>query len=64
MRKNDIVFVDTGDAFLKAYENDYSVPYGFSNTTIGNGHLNQTGHRIVAEEFYKAWIEIQDEEKN
>lgn len=62
--KNDIVFVDTGDAFLKAYETDYTVPYGFSNTTIGNGHLNQAGHRIVAEEFYKAWIKIQDEEKN
>jgi hypothetical protein len=29
-----------------------------------SGHLNQLGHRIVAEAFYKAWAETQDEEKN
>ncbi len=62
--QNGIVFVDTGDAFLRAYEQDYSVPYGFSNTTLMRGHLNRVGHRIVAEEFYKAWLNIQEEEKN
>ena len=62
--QNGIVFVDTGDAFLRAYEADYSLPYGFSNTTMPSGHLNRIGHRIVAEEFYKAWLKIQEEEKN
>ena len=62
--KNNIVFVDTGDAFLRVYEQDYSVPYGFSNTTMLKGHLNRVGQRIVAEEFYKAWLNIQQEEKN
>ena len=62
--KNGIVFVDPGDAFLRAYEADYSVPYGFSNTTLLTGHLNRVGHRIVAEEFYKAWLNVQQEEKN
>ena len=62
--RNGIVFVDPGDAFTRAYEADYSVPYGFSNTTMLMGHLNRTGHRIVAEEFYKAWLKIQEEEKN
>lgn len=61
---NGIVFLDAGDAFLRAYEADHSLPYGFQNTTIPSGHLNALGHRIVAEEFYKAWMEIQDKEKN
>jgi len=63
-KQNGIVFVDPGDAFLRAYEQDYSVPYGFSNTTMLTGHLNRVGHKIVAEAFYKAWQTIQEEEKN
>lgn len=61
---NNIVFLDTGDAFLEAYQKDYSIPYGFTNTTFLSGHLNQTGHRIVAEAFYQALTELQEEEKN
>jgi len=60
---NDIVFVDTGDAFLKAYQEDYSVPFGFSNTTMLSGHLNRLGHKIVAEAFYEALTELQDQDK-
>lgn len=54
---NDIVFVDTGDAFLAAYAADYTVPYGFQNTTLGSGHLNAAGHEIAAEAFYQALME-------
>ena len=61
---NDIVFLDAGDAFLRAYEADHSVPYGFNNTTKPSGHLNTLGHRIAAEEFYKAWMQIREEEEN
>jgi hypothetical protein len=61
---NDIIFIDTGDAFLETYDADFSIPYGFNNTTLQGGHLNQIGHRIVAEEFYEAWMRIHEEEKN
>jgi hypothetical protein len=61
---NDIVFVDAGDAFLNAYETDYTIPYGFFNTTLGGGHLNRKGHQIVAEAFYRAWMEVQEKGKN
>lgn len=61
---NGIVFLDTGDAFLAAYEADASIPYGFSNTTLLSGHLNKTGHRIVAEAFYEALTQLQEEENN
>lgn len=63
-KQNGIVFVDPGDAFLQAFEKDCSVPYGFSNTTMLTGHLNRLGHKIVAEAFYKAWLNVQEEEKN
>lgn len=50
---NNIIFWDTGEAFLEAYNENYTVPYGFSNTQMGAGHLNKDGHRIIAYELYK-----------
>lgn len=56
---NNIIFVDTGDAFVKYY-NEYSmVPYGFANTTMGSGHLNEVGHKIIADELYKVLKEVE-----
>ena len=52
-QRKGICFLDVGDAFLEEYEQTYAVPYGFCNTTMGAGHLNQTGHRIMAEELYQ-----------
>lgn len=45
----DIEFLDPGKAYLDAYENDHIVPYGFSNTSMGTGHLNQDGNQIIYE---------------
>lgn len=52
--KYNVTFVDATEAFLEAYEQDYIVPYGFSNTAPGEGHLNEDGHRISAELIYEA----------
>jgi hypothetical protein len=52
-RKHDIDFVDMSDAFMKAYESEHTVPYGFLNTTPGDGHINRAAHRMMAEELYK-----------
>ena len=57
---NNILFVDVSEAFLEAYENEYAVPYGFSNTTMGTGHLSADGHRVIAEELYQALKEVQE----
>ncbi len=51
--KNGITFVDTSEAFINAYNEDYSVPYGFWNTKMGSGHLSKAGHRVIAEELYR-----------
>lgn len=50
---NNITFLDMSDAFEEEYKENYGVPYGFDNTTIGSGHLNETGHRVIANELYK-----------
>lgn len=56
---NNIIFLDTGDAFLEAYEDKYTIPYGFSNTEMCSGHLNTDGHEIVANELYRVLQDLQ-----
>ena len=41
--------VDMGEKYLEHYKMDYSVPYGYSNTAPGRGHLNNKGHEMVAQ---------------
>ena len=48
---NSIDVIDSGDDFLKYYESNHRLPYGFSNTSLGKGHLNELGHRILADEI-------------
>ena len=44
-----ITFVDMASRFVDAYETDAILPHGFSNTSVGAGHLNEDGHRMCAE---------------
>lgn len=46
-----IDFIDCFEAFKRNYEHNYEVPYGFSNSTMGSGHLNDAGHRVLAEQI-------------
>ena len=48
-KKAGIDFCDMGARFLEAYKAEQKVPNGFQNTTFGKGHLNSTGHRLIAE---------------
>lgn len=49
--KNGILFVDMTATFIEHYELTRELPHGFMNTSIGSGHLNKTGHRLIAEEL-------------
>ncbi len=51
--KYDIDFIDMTEPFMRAYENDHVIPYGFSNTTPGDGHVNKAAHEMMAEELAK-----------
>ena len=44
-----IVFVDMTEPFTKLYETEHRLPHGFINTSVGEGHLNEYGHRVAAE---------------
>lgn len=49
---NGIAFVSATEAFSKEYESEHIIPYGFFDTELGNGHLNSSGHRILADLLY------------
>ena len=46
--KNNIIFIDMSDDFLKMYEEENVLPNGFCNTAVGFGHLNKYGHTAIA----------------
>lgn len=54
---NGILFLDMSDRFKEEYENTYILPYGFANSPVGSGHLNQYGHAMMAEELYQLILE-------
>lgn len=60
--KYDFLFVDMTEDFLKAYQEEYILPRGFVNTKMGYGHLNKSGHIMIADKLSKVIVE--DEEKN
>lgn len=43
-----ITLITTDEAYLENYRENGTLPYGFYNTVYGEGHLNQTGHSIIA----------------
>lgn len=49
-----ITFIDMGEKFLAAYQNDHILPHGFVNTAPEYGHLNKNGCGIVANALYEA----------
>ena len=49
---NGIRYLNTNDIFCKHVNSNAELPYGFSNTCFGTGHLNEVGHQLVAELLY------------
>lgn len=52
-----IIFVDMTDAIQELYMQEHILACGFANTGIGYGHLNEEGHRILADAIYAAITE-------
>ena len=57
--ENGIYFLDMSERFLTEYEKDFTLPYGFFNTSVAKGHMNKDGHRMFAEEIYKLMQRIE-----
>lgn len=55
--EKEIVLVDMTNDFIKEYTDNSRLPYGFSNTKIGTGHLNAVGHELIADRLYNVVTE-------
>ncbi|MBQ9527465.1 MAG: SGNH/GDSL hydrolase family protein [Fretibacterium sp.] len=62
-KETGIHFLDMSSRFLEEYNRDYTLPYGFCNTSVGKGHLNREGHRMMADELFKLMKRIEGEIK-
>ena len=49
--REGILFCDMGERFLSEYKENHVLPYGFFNSSVGNGHLNRYGLEMMAEEL-------------
>lgn len=56
-QEKGILFADLTESIDKAYLEDHIIASGFSNTTIGYGHLNSKGHEILCDEIYRIILE-------
>ena len=57
---NGIKVIDVTKPMIDCYKTNFNFSYGFSNTSPGEGHLNKTGHRIIAEEVYQRINEMEE----
>ena len=46
-----IIFEDVTNAFDRLYNEEHILAHGFSNSQLGEGHLNKYGHKVVAKEI-------------
>jgi hypothetical protein len=60
--RNDIVFINMAECFMEEYSNNYILPHGFANTAVGIGHLNTTGHKLIANELFRQINILEKEE--
>ncbi|MCI8315442.1 MAG: hypothetical protein HFH74_10485 [Lachnospiraceae bacterium] len=58
-RNYGIEFLDMSGIFLENYRQNYELPFGFSNTEAGKGHLNRRGHELVANALFDKIMEIE-----
>jgi lysophospholipase L1-like esterase len=56
---NQIQVIDVSSDMVNEYKENFAFSYGFSNSAPGEGHLNETGHRVIAEAVYQCINEIE-----
>ena len=58
--RNNIEVIDATKPMIESYRGNFDFSYGFFNTAPGEGHLNKTGHRIIAEKVYESINEMEE----
>ena len=56
--ENEIPFVDMSETFINKYNENHVLPHGFINTSVGSGHLNKHGHKMIAAALYELVGEV------
>ena len=56
-----IVFVNMEEEFIAYYKTEHKLPHGFDNTTPGAGHLNSTGHMLIAEKVKEVMEAVEND---
>ena len=46
-------------SFSELFETENKLAHGFANSALGEGHLNQYGHREIAEEIANTIKELE-----
>ena len=59
-QKADIRFIDMTRSMAQLYDEQKILAHGFINTAVGEGHLNEYGHRLIAQQLADAFMEDQN----
>ncbi len=51
-----IGFVDMGSDYIEYFRSEGRFPRGFPNSRLGEGHINEAGHRLIAEKILEVLI--------
>lgn len=57
---NGLHFIDMEADFKVLYEDNHILAHGFTNTAVGEGHLNRYGHRVIADKVINTIREIEN----
>lgn len=57
---NNVEIIDVVPSMIKEYKKNYAFSYGYSNGVPGEGHLNKTGHKVIAQAVYKKINEMEE----
>lgn len=60
----DIAFCNMTEGFDNLFETEYQLAHGFVNTELGVGHLNQYGHKVLAETIAEKIEELEGNEND
>ena len=57
---NNVEIIDVVPSMIKEYKKNYAFSYGYSNGVPGEGHLNKTGHKVIAQAVYEKINEMEE----
>lgn len=63
-QRYDVHYIDMTDSFITHYQDTFQLPYGFANSVMGVGHLNKTGHKLIADALYDAISTLNGDKQN